>query len=346
MKPILLFSIIFLFFLAGVQAQPVLHSADLNPVAGDKIIQATAKILNVKTPPAGTNKVWNYSKLKDSTTSPFDTSRYMKKNGTPFASLFPKATLAGTSSNNPGAYVYYKGTSAFLESFGSASVDDTATWVPPYRLAVFPATYGTNFTDTSTVTFKQGGTTFKEGYRDSSKVVGYGTLKLPGVRTFTNVLMVKTTTIITFKIGSQTYVTKSYSINFYVAGYHNPLISFALDQANKISFITYSKDATPSFNSGVADEEDAIAASGNAAGFKLYPNPASSGVTVNFNNANGKKIIAISINDLNGKSVYIQRGNIFSGERINCSSLKEGIYLMRIQMDDGSAEVQKLEIRK
>jgi len=345
MKKNLFFFITALCISFNLYAQPVLHASDLNPVVGDVTIQATAKIAGVKPPVQGANKTWNYAKLKD-TTNALDTFHYVKKNGTPYASEFSKANLASTISGLPGQYSYYKTSNAFLQSFGTASPFDTSTWKPPYRIAVFPATYGTNFTDTSTVTLKSGGTTFKQGYRDSTKAVGYGTLKLPKNKTFNNVLMVRTTVIISFKIGNHTYTSKSYSVSFYVAGYHGPLLSISLNQANQVVGATYAKNATASFTDIAEDDDDNNDAISTKSSLSLaiYPNPASSVFTVKFND--DKKATGLFISDLSGNIVYTKRGNIIAGQQINCSALKEGTYMVRLQMDDGNITTQKLEIKK
>ncbi len=343
MKTTLLSLMIILFFVAGIHAQPVFHATDLNPVAGDRIVSASAKVAGVTIPVAGTNVTWNYSTLKDST-APFDTTRYVKKSTTPYGSLFPQANLAAKISTAPGDYFYYKTSSTSLQSFGSASATDTVTWSPPYRLVIYPFTYLTNFTDTSTITFKQNGTPFIEKYKDTVKAVGYGTLKLPHNRTFKKVLMVKTTTVISYKVLGQTFTTVSYGISFFVAGYHSPLLSFSLNQANKIVGVSYSKNAAPAAFAAADDESQLIVKNNTA--FSLYPNPATTGFTINLNSANDKKITGISITDMNDKNVYSKKTNIISGQSINCSSFTPGIYFVTMQMNDGSVQVEKLVIKK
>lgn len=347
MKTLLLSCFACLLFTIALKAQPVLQSTDINPVAGDKFFMVSAKTGGVVVPTAGKNKTWNYSKLVDST-APIDTFRYMKKGQTPYGALFPQSNLAGTSSYASGNYVYYKTTTTLFEEFGGAGNGDTLTWNPPLRLAIYPATYNTHFTDTGTLTSQAGGTTFVENYRDSSKAVGYGTLKLPHNKTFSNVLMVRTTSIISYVVLGHHFVTTSHGVSFFVAGVHNPLITFSLSQNNQITSISYLKNVTPSFTGGISidEEENITAANGISTSIRLYPNPATAAVTINFNDAAAKKPSAIFISDMNGQNVYAQQTNIFSGEKINCTAFKEGIYLVRVQMSDNTTEVQRLEIKK
>lgn len=329
---------------AALHSQPVLKANDINPVVGDQIIMANAKTVGVKVPATGKNVTWNYSKLKD-TANLIDTTKYLKPSKTPFDDDFPQANIASTTSSAPDFYVYLKTTNKYLQSFGSESDDSKSTWDPPYRLAIYPMKYGTKYTDTSTITVKTGGSKSTSGFRDSGEVVGYGTLKLTKNRTFTDVLMVRTTTIITIKIGNIKFTTVSHGINFFVAGYHSPVLSFSLDQANHITFISYSKDADAKGNFDLVDDESLIAANANT-GSSLYPNPASSKFTINMNKVIGKSVTAIYITDIDGRNVYTKKGNIMQAESINCAAFKEGTYLVTIQMSDGSSEFKKLFVKK
>ena len=75
--------------------------------------------------------------------------------------------------------------------------------------------------------------------------------------------------------------------------------------------------------------------------FKIYPNPAESNFTIEFNKAT---IGSIRIIDLSGKEVF--NTNITSiNQSIDCSSLKNGLYVVQIDAD-GILSSQKLNIIK
>ncbi|HTB30931.1 MAG TPA: T9SS type A sorting domain-containing protein, partial [Bacteroidia bacterium] len=75
----------------------------------------------------------------------------------------------------------------------------------------------------------------------------------------------------------------------------------------------------------------------------VYPNPASDQFTLLFKgNAKGK---LISLYNIPGQKIYEQQCNCQSSV-INCQSFPDGVYFLKILMDDGSTQVRKLEIVK
>jgi hypothetical protein len=345
MKQVLLFFAV-LFVVTGAIAQPVLHAADLNPVAGDKAISQAAKLKGVKIPNTGAGITWNYStSLKDSTSVKPDTTTFRAATGTPYISFFKGSNLASVTTSDAGAYSYYKTSTKLLDFYGEASKTDTLVWNAPYRIGIFPITYGTNFTDTSTVTVKEG-QTIVEGYRDSTDVVGYGTLKLPGARTFHSVIMVRVISKTTFTILGHTSVSRNVSYNFYASGYHSPLLSIDLSGTAAIDAVSYSKNAVAALEGGSTGDETVTKVAVNTKpAVTIYPNPAVSSFSVNVGEKN-KTVSSIVITDMSGKNVFEKKTNNTVSEMISCTSLKAGIYFVRIQMNDGTAEVQKLVVAK
>ncbi len=80
-----------------------------------------------------------------------------------------------------------------------------------------------------------------------------------------------------------------------------------------------------------------------ASSILLFPNPASSHVTIDLGNYN--QHTDVSITDINGKMLYATTEFATQQIVVNTSTLNEGIYLVRIQSDD-VAGVQKLIIRR
>ncbi len=342
MKTIVLF--ISSALLTGIcaNAQPVLTAKTTNPKAGDIYTYKNAKVKGVTAGNGGANMTWDYSTLKDSVALP-DTLNIFKASGTPYAAAFPGANIAGTSSKSPGQYSYYTAKKTSLSVNGFASAADTGTYNPKYRLAQYPLTYGNMFTDTgSLVIADTGHTVFKEPYRDSVHVEGYGALKLPG-RTFTNVLRVRTVTKVSFKIGGTTYTSRSSNIAYYVADYHDALLSISLNQGNNIFDVAYSVNAVPSAGNPEPEIENKFSATANT-GFSIYPNPAVSRFTIQVTGTVEKSVTSIEINDVTGKNVFIKNANITLNESIDCSSFKAGVYFVKIKMTDGTEDVKKLMI--
>jgi hypothetical protein len=77
----------------------------------------------------------------------------------------------------------------------------------------------------------------------------------------------------------------------------------------------------------------------NAFGLSIYPNPATSNVTVNWQASQG--VLNLTLIDQLGRQIMQQ--SIEKGERINLNNLASGIYLL--QLSDGSSlSQQKLVI--
>ena len=77
--------------------------------------------------------------------------------------------------------------------------------------------------------------------------------------------------------------------------------------------------------------------------FKLYPQPASDYVVIELNNEPTKEI-NITIYDLSGKKVYSDRFQAKKTTRIATSSLRPGLYMLEVKVDQFS-KVEKLIIR-
>ncbi len=341
MKQTVLFFAVLLIFVSA-PAQPVIHAKDLNPTVGEQVLETNAKIKGVKVGKSGANITWNYSNLKNS--SKTDTTYFVSPSSTPFGGSFPTSNLAAYSSNSRNVYVYYTTTNMFLKVNGTATQNSTTKWAPGYRVLIYPLTYHTNFIDTGSIT-STSGTTTTDQYTDTVNVVGYGKLKLPGGRTFKNVLMAKTTSAIYFTVSGQIHKIISYSISYVVKGYHEPLLSMSLNSSNQVQDVSYSPDAVPSAADDLIESESKIAAS-NTKTFTVYPNPATTSFVINMNDLNGKTVAAIRIYDMSGKNIFIKNTNLSARETIFCSQFKAGAYFVKIQMTDGSEEVQKLMIVK
>jgi hypothetical protein len=80
-----------------------------------------------------------------------------------------------------------------------------------------------------------------------------------------------------------------------------------------------------------------------ASAILLFPNPASSHVTIDLGHYNQQANVTIT--DINGKIIYVAKESATQQIVVNTSALNEGIYLIRVQSDD-IVGAQKLIIRK
>jgi hypothetical protein len=175
------------------KAQPTITSSS-EAIPGDINIYQLAQTNGVALPATGAGLTWDYSGLIDSGGYAIDT--FISPSSTPYASLFPGTNLASNGGN--GGYIYYKTTTGNPSDWTTLGITTPGSDTDYYRSGLnefhFSFTYGSSFTDSTEFVFGS-------GLSDSFETVvthqgaGYGTLKLPGGQTFTNVLEVKTTTI-------------------------------------------------------------------------------------------------------------------------------------------------------
>ncbi len=210
----------------AAKAQPTLTAAGNSPVIGDSYRQQYLKSSSITVPTAGgANQTWNYSNLKDSVGAT-ETFTYTSPAGLPGASNFPNATLA-TFAASSYSYQYYLSNSsvfAFLGSSGKTSLNITK-FTPQYTNLVYPFTFNSTYTDSSTLTNDSLPPTIDIKYVNTFKADAYGTLILPKA-TYTNVLRVKLTLhLIQYFNGTLSYDGYFDYYTFYANGVHSPLLN-------------------------------------------------------------------------------------------------------------------------
>ncbi len=76
-----------------------------------------------------------------------------------------------------------------------------------------------------------------------------------------------------------------------------------------------------------------------SAGFKLYPNPVQSLLSIEYTSAKSN-MKAWEIRHINGQIVKRSRGTNLTSQEINVSDLSEGIYLFHLELEDGAFHQQ------
>jgi len=208
----------------------------------------------------------------------------------------------------------------------------------------FPFTYGNTYSDPWSVTFVSGGYTF---YRTGHTVVtadGYGTL-ITAAGTFTNVTRVEFHEI--YK--DSAYFGMPYVITYdndeffwYKDGTHAPLAA---------SFTTTNSTGTGSLQQslylvgGLAGVEE----NGSIREFSLYPNPATSSVTLSFN-LDKSSTLETSVYDVTGKQVQsaVSTDAASGANSINLdvAALPAGIYVAQIRSNGSIAATRRFVVTK
>jgi hypothetical protein len=106
--------------------------------------------------PSGTNMTWNFTALDTST---IDTLTFTNPNWAPAAATFPSSNLAVYIQGGPSntGYAYLENNSSGLWIHGNSDATGSQVFVnnPAQLITPFPATYGTNYTNTYSYTTEQ-----------------------------------------------------------------------------------------------------------------------------------------------------------------------------------------------
>ncbi len=96
----------------------------------------------------------------------------------------------------------------------------------------------------------------------------------------------------------------------------------------------------------LAEDETGIAnlQSNNDKGINVFPNPANKQLSVSFNGINGK--VSVTMYNLLGQEMLTKSTNTNQPVMINTSNLTKGIYLLKVQPEDGRSYVRKVEIER
>jgi len=228
--------LLFLFFSVTVFtraiAQPTLTSANSAPQLGDTYKSQSTTSSSVTLKATGTNQVWDYSSLVDSGST--TTSTVVSPSATLYASLFPSANLALQTG---GTYTYGTSNSNSLYILGNASPSDTVVFLKPRIYMHYPFTYGSFFSDT--VALNAPGYDILATGRDTLWGEGYGTLKVPGGKTYDNVLRVKFVERLSadtsyLGLPAKVYLTTTNYL-YFAPGYHSPLLSVMLTETSAVA---------------------------------------------------------------------------------------------------------------
>lgn len=252
--------------------------------------------------------------------------------------------MANVAYNNSGGsnYGYYKASSTAYQSYGSSSSVVISNSDPEDYLH-FPFTYNNTYSDPWAATFSNGGYTF---YRTGHTVVtadAYGTLITP-TGTYTNVTRVYMHEIYqdSTNIGTPyviTYDNQEYL--WYKDGTHAPLAA-TFSFTSSVGSNTQSSFYLSSFTSGI-DENEGLSA------FSLFPNPATSAITLSFDAKENKNLEATVFNSV-GQQVQpavaldaMQGANTIT---LDVSTLPEGIYFAQIKANGNIAATRRFVVTK
>jgi type IX secretion system substrate protein len=325
-----------LFAAISAFAQPTLTATDLNPVAGDKFYGQVCDPTGISNGASGPAVTWNLAGL---TAMFMDTTIYVPCFGTYYCDSFPGSTLA--SSLGGGDYEYFITNTAGLAYSGVGQSSGSTYFRDFYTVISCPMTYTTAVVD-SYFASNPVNATYNYGV-DTFTGDGYGTLVLPS-GTYTNVLRVHVVSIdIDSDLSGGSPVvdtTRSEMYNWYIAGFHNPLLTMQYDSSGGVWSLSNVEYYTkPAITTGITQLN-------TAGGIEIYPNPASSTVSIHLTTRNGGPV-SISATDIMGRSVgeTLTANSTDGANEIHYSvaSLPNGVYMLHIQ-SEGNSIIKKLQV--
>lgn len=304
-----LLSVSFMAACISASAQITVTQADIASI-GTVVKQARDSVPTVMPGPAGANQTWNFSTLMS---HEVDTLTFTNPAWTPNAASFPSSNLAVVFSpqfGNPGVS-YLNSSPTGLWVLGEGDQSMILDYNPDQLLIPFPATYGTNYTNTYSYTMKQAYTgfpgidsiMFKETTSKTGNFDGWGNLTTP-LGTFATIrskdLEVMTDSVWIHSTGpfppagwtfSQASKDTTYRFGWWANGVGFPLAQIDSSRTGGIMEADWLQASPATTSMAPLTSEN---------GVSLYPNPANSFVNIVIpdNDAN-----ALTIYDASGRAV-------------------------------------------
>lgn len=331
-----LFTAALLLICSGSIAQQTLTASGINPQIGENYSWVVTSYMNPGNP--GANQTWDLSSMSGTTT----TYSYLASASTPQGSLFPNANIAIQMSAGNG-YMYLKTSSSALQLYGVSSSSINMSYSNPEDMLHFPFSFGNNYSDYWAVQFQNSGYACYRFGNTSVTADGWGTLITPG-GTFTNAMRVHYVQDYkdSMNIGIPYVITyNNDEYIWYKEGTHIQLAT-VYTLTTSVSGNT-TGGSYVSANVGI-DENKVMPLS-----TRLFPNPASDNLNIEFSLPLNQKVEARLYNTLGQQILpsYEANGNI--GENtinIDIAELEEGFYLARIFLDGNVASSQRFIISR
>lgn len=318
--------IVFTLMAATAMSQPNFSATDLLPVAGEQyhIVNFDGGFAG----PGGASQTWNFSSVTNITDT--TTMNVLTPAQTPFSADFPDANLA--IQTGPGSLVFLKTSGALLQEAGNAFSDDEGDMVDAYTdkrdMLSFPLTMGSSFTDEYHSINTYMGMQLHTNGRRYLEADAWGALQTP-VANYSEAVRVHTIDSLTNTMSFMGMNDTTYEVyetyQWYVAGMHWPVYGIT-------HFTSADEDKTYGFYSFLpllndVPEENLIA------GYKLYPNPATSEIVVESILKDERYPVIFSIVSVNGVEVLKDKiwGN--TTNKYNIENLPSGTYMVQFSQN-------------
>ena len=304
-------------------AQPVLNKVDVEYKIGESIIFTNTNYVSEGSD--GPNQTWNLSSIISGSTNPYTC---VNPTTTPSSSSFPTASVALSST---GGFGYYNISSTAFQILGLSGNGTLISYNNPEDFLRFPCEYGDSYTDTWSTTFVSGGGTYYRTGTSTVEVDGYGTLLLPGGKTYQNTLRVRVEQVFKDSVVLQ---GNSVIIPYSTVGYY----WYKSGVPGQLAVLTSSvfngslQESGKYLSSFITDLEDVDIADK----ISLSPNPFQNGLMLK-----GIDGAQIEIFDVSGKSVY-KNDWVTENSVFQIDNLSNGIYLIKLTNKESVSITRKL----
>jgi len=333
-------------FSTQANAQITLTSSDM-PKVGDKLVfghDTTSSSLSKLTAPIlGASIVWDYHTLP---TTYRDTDSFVNPSTTPYAGLYPSATVADTVYGSVG-YTYFDVTGSSFSILGTVQklqgYKAGAVFNPPFLQLNLPAIYNTVSGSTSKGTvspfpvnypgFDSAKANIVITYNDTIDAWGSLTTPLFGGTTYgtlcqkhyelniDTVYLKDTTTKSWVMLIAQK--SKTYEYRWYANGIGNAVATMTMDTA------TGKKVTAMEWYDGYPDAINELSLQHNVL---VYPNPCTNQVTFHLSQQNASIVYVYDIAGRELSNVAITNGT----STLSTTSYSPGIYIYRITDKSGN----------
>lgn len=319
-------------------AQPTYTAADGATTIGSTPVSLTCDWMDAG--PSGAAQTWDFSALVPITSY---SETVLTPTATPYSASFPGANRASGSGTS---YRYWTESAAQTVLNGQVSNGQVLTYTNTEKIAQFPLTMNTSWSDPFGGTFISGGLTTVRSGTYTANVDAWGTVVLPS-GTFTNCLRLHYHESIADASVAGTYVYETESYAWLKPGFSKSLLAF---QAYSISIVA-GNDTVPILEQSYG-LLDAAAVGIDEVGpdapvVTLFPNPAKEYAHVSFT-AEGSLHTTIDIVDLSGAVLRnAWSGNTAPGpiiHQLDLNGLAPGLYAVRIQQEGRKSSLTRLMV--
>jgi hypothetical protein len=310
-------------FNTSLLAQPTLTAASNNLKLFDQWLLSDLTIGSAEFSTgalAGSNKIWNFAGIPLTTSRPVE---ILMRNSAPKPTSYPAANMVVKVGSE---YSYIESNNSVLKEHAAYDMQNYSLEnTDPLEKMHFPITFNNTFSDTFSGTVNLGGTIIPRTGIVTVTAEGYGTL-ITQSSTFQNVLKVKTEEI----ANPQT----SFSENAVTYDWYLPGIPFSLFRMTRR--ITMAGTVYTGFYNHIiyAGSKEDLASQLN---LQIFPNPATSELTVQFKN-NASDRVKLSLLNMLGQEIAELPGAENSAEsqtiKVNVAAYPKGIYILKLEGKD------------